>query len=115
MFEPSANFKLLRVFSLIKISRIEQEVNERELAAILEFWQSFLCAISVFPGWRGRFWLTVEVADGLAVLKKCISDLSIKKRNHTASLCGVGGTVGHCNLLLCDVGALSVQEIKSMS
>jgi len=38
----------------------------------------------------GQWRLTVKVADGLAAYKKPISDLAIRKKNYTASLCGLG-------------------------
>jgi hypothetical protein len=46
--------------------------------------------------------VTIAVADGLAVSPEYISNLAIKKRNHTASLCGFGGGWGAANGVLDD-------------
>jgi len=59
--------------------------------------------------------LTIAVADGLADYKKAINGVAIEERNHTASLCGVGGLVWHRNPVLCGVGALFAPCDKEQS
>ncbi len=49
---------------------------------------------------RAAWHITVEVADGLATSQNVTSGFSNQKRDNNASLCGLGDSVGNCNLLL---------------